>query len=313
MTRREWLWLAAGAGSAPAGAQEPTFRVDVRLVRLLATVKDQRGAPVGGLAREDFQIADNGVAQEVALFERHTEQPLSVALLMDASASTGKELKFQLDSVRKFLGAMFREGNPKDTVSFYTFNYEVVQAVGFSRRLTRFEEAMKNIKPEGGTSLYDALYIAAEDLEPRDGRHVIVVVTDGGDTTSAKKFQDALRAVHMADAAIYTILVVPIATEAGRNIGGENALETLSSQTGGRVFAPTIGAQLDRAFSDILADLRTQYLLGFYPRNVPKTKDRFHRLTLSVPGQGYRVVSRTGYFGEYEPDEPEPRRGPLKK
>ncbi|MDX2149982.1 MAG: VWA domain-containing protein [Bryobacteraceae bacterium] len=310
MTRRQWLALAASAASSHG--QDPTFKVDVRLVRLLVTVKDQRGAPVGGLTRDDFRVQDNGIPQELALFEKHTEQPLSVALLMDASASTGKELKFQLDSARKFLSAIFAEGNPDDAVSFYTFNYEVTQAVRFSRRLSRFESAMKAIKPEGGTSLYDALFVAAEDLEPRGGRHVIVVVTDGGDTTSVKKFPDALRAVHLADAAIYTILVVPVPTDAGRNTGGENALETLSSQTGGRVFAPTIGDPLDRAFADILADLRTQYLLGFYPRNVPRTKDPFHRLAVNVARPGLRVVSRTGYFGEADPQEPAPGRGPLR-
>ena len=99
---------------------------------------------------------------------------------------------------------------------------------------------------------------------------------------------------------IYSILVMPITNDAGRNIGGENALTTIGQRTGGRVFAPNLGPGLDRAFADILNDLRTQYLLGYYPKNVPLTSDPFHRLDIKARGD-LRVSSRNGYYGESTP------------
>lgn len=298
--------------SAPAqvASDPPVFRVDVKLVRLLVTVKNAAGELIGSLTRDDFTILDNGVPQEIALFERQTEQPLSIAVLVDTSASTAKDLKYEIESVRKFLRAIVNEGNPRDTVALYSFNWEVTLQSSFTRRLARLENALRRLKSEGGTSMYDAIYFAAKDLEHRDGRRVIVIVTDGGDTTSAKRYHQALEEVQLADCVIYPILVVPIPTEAGRNVGGENALTTLAQSTGGRVFTPSLGESLDAAFAEILRDLRTQYLIGFYPKNVPLTKERFHRLDVKVSQPGYRVQARTGYFGDYEKPAP-PTRGPA--
>jgi Ca-activated chloride channel family protein len=125
-----------------------------------------------------------------------------------------------------------------------------------------------------------------------------VIVTDGGDTVSHKKYHEALEAAQLADAVIYPIVVMPITNDAGRNIGGENALTTMAQGTGGRTFLPNLGPQLDAALTDIIRELRTQYLLGFYPKDVPLTKDRFHRLTLKVAMPGLRVLARNGYYGE---------------
>jgi Ca-activated chloride channel family protein len=168
----------------------------------------------------------------------------------------------------------------------------------FTRRQARLSNALKQVRPEGGTSLYDAIYLASEDLESRQGRHVIVVVTDGGDTTSRQSYRDALEAAHLADAVIYPILVVPITNDAGRNTGGEHALETLALGTGGRVFAPMVGAQLDQAFTDILRDLRTQYLVGYYPRDIPADAPRFHAVRVELARKDLRAATRAGYYGD---------------
>jgi Ca-activated chloride channel family protein len=97
---------------------------------------------------------------------------------------------------------------------------------------------------------------------------------------------------------MYPVLVMPITNDAGRNIGGENALTTLSQGTGGRVFKPSDSAGLDRAFEDILRELRTQYLIGYYPKDVPPAKDRFHTLKVEVKSRNLRVITRSGYYGE---------------
>jgi Ca-activated chloride channel family protein len=282
-------------------AQEDVFRVDVRLVRLLVTVKDQNGQRVGSLERPDFKIYDNGAPQEVSVFERHTEQPLSISLLIDISASTAKDLKYEVESVKRFLSAVFREGNPGDRVRLYSFNDEIGRVTAFSKNMGMFDRELRRLHAEGGTSLYDALWVASRDLEDRDGRHVLVVVTDGGDTTSHKRYNDALEAAHRADAPIYAALVMPITNDAGRNIGGENALTTFAGSTGGKVFTPTIGAELDRAFTEILRDLRTQYLIGFYPKNLAPTRNRFHKLEVKLNKPELRAESRNGYYGDSVP------------
>lgn len=296
-------WLSAfSAGVWLAGAalsQQTVIHVDVSLVRVLATVKDPAGHLIGTLTKDDFTIRDNGAPQEVAVFEHHTDQPLSIAMLVDASGSTAKELKYETDSMVRFLKALFAEGNPDDAVGLYSFNYEIVRN-SFTRNAQSIERSLRTLKGEAGTSMYDAIYWASKDLERRRGRKVIVMVTDGGDTTSSHDFHAAVSAAQMADAVIYPVLVVPIPNEAGRNIGGENALTTMAQWTGGRVFAPTIGAALDQAFTDIIRELRTQYLLAFYPKNVPLTKDKFHKLEIQVRRPDLRVTARNGYYGESE-------------
>ena len=297
--------LALLAATA-AAAQQTVIRVDVNLVRVVATVKNAAGELVGSLEKGDFEILDNGKPQQIAVFERHTEQPLSVTLMIDTSGSTAKELKYELDSAGKFLKALLSEGNPQDAVALYSFNYQVVRHQFFTHNYGSLERSLKALKAEAGTALYDAVYLASRDLEDREGRHVMVIVTDGGDTASSKDFHGALRAAQMADTVIYPVLVMPITNDAGRNIGGENALTTMAAGTGGRVFAPSVGPELDRAFADIIRDLRTQYLLGFYPKDVPLTKNPFHALTVRVRHPDLRVSARNGYYGESEAQAGEP-------
>jgi Ca-activated chloride channel family protein len=296
VTRRSLITFPAAA----CAAQDPVIRVNVRLVRLIVTVKNHRGDAIGTLTKEDFRVLDSGIAQEVAVFERSTAQPLSVAVLIDISGSTAKDLRHETNSVQTFLKTLFGEGNPEDRAALYSFNWSVQRLVPYARKLDRFKKPLAHLMPEAGTSMYDAVHLAAEELEDRQGRKVMIVVTDGGDTTSAHTFRQALEMAHSADTVVYPILVVPIANAVGRNVGGENALEMLATGTGGRVFYPSGAKELDRSFAAILADLRTQYLLGYYPRNLPYTKERFHpvRVELTRPGEGLQVLSRNGYYGE---------------
>lgn len=297
ITRRSFLPLLA----APLAAQdqEPVFRVDVKLVRILATVKNNSGDLIGGLGKADFEVFDNGVRQELSVFERRTEQPLSIALLIDTSASTAIELKYEVESVQRFARAVLNEGNAADAIGLYAFNWETIELTEFTRSLQNIEGSLKTLKTGGGTSLYDAICFAADAVDDREGRHVIIIVTDGGDTTSARNFHQALEAAQRADSVMYPILVMPITNEAGRNIGGENALIQFAQGTGGRVFTPGERGAVDHAFAEIIRELRTQYLLGFYPKNVPPSKDAFHRLQIRLKQRPeLRVLARSGYYGE---------------
>lgn len=293
-------WFAIFVFMLPLAAQQlpsPIYKVDVKLVRLLVNVKDSQGGLVGSLDAKDFSVWDCDVPQSISVFERQTELPLSIAVLIDTSGSTGKDLRYETTSVEKFFKALIGEGNPKDAAALYSFNYDITLLQNFTRRSSRLTDNLRTLKPSGGTSLYDAISLSSRELSHRDGRHVIVIVTDGGDTTSHTKYPEALQAAHLADAVIYPILVVPIPNDAGRNTGGEHALYTIASGTGGRVFEPSVGAQLDQAFTDILRDLRTQYLLGYYPRNLPADAPRFHLVRVELSRQDLRPTTRTGYYG----------------
>jgi Ca-activated chloride channel family protein len=290
---------------AIAGAQDDAvFHSDVQLVRILATVKDANGALVGSLEKPDFAVRDNGVPQQISIFERQTDQPLSVAVLIDNSGSTAKDLKYETESVMRFVRAVLKEGNPEDAVSLYSFNWEIVRQNGFTRNPAVIEKSLRGLRGEAGTALYDAILMSARDIQDRKGRKILVIVTDGGDTVSRNDFNRAVEAAQLADAVIYPVLIVPITNDAGRNVGGENALTTFSLRTGGRVFQASLGAALDQSFDQILRDLRTQYLLAFYPANVPPSNDRFHMLDVSVGQPGLQVQSRNGYYGVAQASAP---------
>jgi Ca-activated chloride channel family protein len=282
-----------------APAQDAVFRSDVNLVRLIVTVKDAAGGLITDANRDDFAVYDNGVKQTVSVYERMTEQPLSVSLLIDTSGSTGIELRHEQDSVLHFITALLREGNPKDAAALYSFDTFVTLHCSFTHRVAPLERELQGLRSEAGTSMYDAIWLAGQDLEGREGRHIMVIVTDGGDTTSAKDFHAALEAAQLAEASVYPVVIIPITNPAGRNIGGEHALTTIAQRTGGRIFLPTTGAELENAFVELVHELRTQYLLGYYPKNVPHSDNRFHTTTVRLGRPGLRAITRTGYYGNY--------------
>jgi Ca-activated chloride channel homolog len=294
-----WLARTLPFTAALLFAQDPTFKTDVRLVHVIATVKNASGELVGDLQKDDFEIFDNGAKQEVAHFGRQTDQPLSVALLVDTSGSTAKDLAYETTSAAKFLDTLLGESNPADRVALFSFNYDIQQG-SFTRNYAGLERQLKTLKGEAGTSLYDAVFYAGKALEPRQGRKAIVIMTDGGDTTSTRDLTAALKSAQLADAVIYAVVVLPIMNASGRNTGGEHALEFMAKGTGGRTYYPGINAQLDKAFADIIRELRTQYVLEFYPKNVPLTKNPFHNLEVRTKSASLRVSARNGYYGESE-------------
>ncbi len=281
----------------PREAPTPSFQVDVRLVNVVATVKNTKGLPVGDLEREDFTVLAAGVPQQIAVFERQSDRPLSVVLLFDSSPSVAKELRFEQESAVRFIRSLLRSGaNSADRIAVYQFSDYVEEVQGFTASPARLEKGVFSIRISGGTSVYDALYLAAQKLGRREGRNVIVIITDGGDTTSSIKFAEALRAVQLADAVVYSIIVVPITNDAGRNLGGENALKTMSAATGGLAFLQYSERDLDKTFREIERDLRLQYVIGFYPQGIPAGSDRFHRIELRVNRPEVKVLARTGFF-----------------
>ena len=290
--------LAIAACAAAQESEAPVFTADVHLVSLPVTVKDARGAPVGDLEREDFRILESGERREITVFERRTDRPLSVVLLMDASLSTAVELRYERESAGRFLERLLGpDSRPGDAAAVFSFSSDVTILADFTRNQKELVGALGRVRPETGTSVYDAILLASQYLQQRDGRPVLVIITDGGDTTSGLKFDDALRAAHAAEAAIYPLIVLPIRSDAGRNRGGEHALITLAKHTGGEAFVQYGARDLDAAFDELLRNLRTQYLLGFYPADKGfNPADDFREVEVGVAREGAVVLARTGYF-----------------
>ena len=291
------LLFGTGARAQSPETQTPNFSINANLVRLLVSVRDgDTNAIVTNLEKSDFSVADNTAPQSITLFERNTSVPLSIALLIDTSGSTRKDLTFEKNSILRFLRALKQSGNPDDALAVYSFNWQIRLEVGYTRNEARVERALRTVHGEGGTSLYDAIYLASSDVADREGRHVMVIVTDGGDTVSYKKFPDAVKAAIRSDAILYPIVVIPIENDAGRNTGGEHALDTLSRTTGGRPFYPDSAGRLDEVFLDILHELRTQYLLGYYPKEATAGADRYHKVVVTTVKKNLKIVARTGYY-----------------
>ncbi len=292
------LCLAAQA-QAPDGRQkqEPTFRVNVRLVNVFATVTDGRGAPVAGLTKDDFRVFEDGVPQNISVFDQESELPLSIALAVDTSASTQRDFKLEVSSAKKFASSIMR---PVDQLSVFQITENVDQLTGFISSLKKIDEGIDSLRVGAGTSLYDAIFLCSEALIGREGRRVLVLITDGGDTTSSADYQRALRRAQQAEAIVYSIIVVPVASESGRNIGGEHALIQISKDTGGKYYYAEGIDRLDEAFRQISIELRTQYLLAYYS-NRQTAAAPFRTLEVQVnhqdsEGKQYEVRHRAGYY-----------------
>lgn len=284
------------SSSSEIASQAPDIKVDVKLVNVFITVTDEHGAPVADLKKENFDLQEDGKTQKVAVFDKESALPLSIVLDIDTSLSTRKDLPLELISARRFAHAILR---PVDALSLYEFSEIVNEVVPFTSDLKVIDRGIDRVHPGAATALYDALYLGAQALERRQGRKVIVVITDGGDTVSRVDYKEAVRAAQEAEAIVYSIIIVPIEASAGRDTGGEHALIQLSEDTGGKYFYATSMPQLDDAFRKISDELRTQYLLAYYPSQRYSDSD-FRRIEVKVEGasssSGFTVRHRTGYY-----------------
>jgi Ca-activated chloride channel family protein len=285
--------------TAPQRQSEPetTLKVDVNLVNVFVTVTDEHGAPVGGLTRDNFVLKEDDREQTIKVFDKESALPLSIALAIDTSLSTRHDLPLEQASAKRFAHEIMR---PVDALSVYAFSEYVNEAThGYTADLKRIDESIDHIRMGAATALYDAIFLASRALDLRKNRKVIVLITDGGDTVSKVDYKEAVRAAEEAEALVYSIIVVPIESSAGRETGGEHALIQLSEDTGGKYYYATSVAQLDDAFRKISDELRTQYLLAYYPSQRTSFSE-FRRIAVKVTGvpesAAYRVRHRAGYY-----------------
>ena len=289
------------AGKVPAD-KVPTIRVQTRLVNVAVNVVDAQGGPVGGLGREDFAIFEDGKAQKIAVFEKDSSTPLSIVLAIDASESVFGDERLERDAAKHFVNALLR---PQDELGLMDFADTVREIVPFTNDKKRIERGLGEMQHGDATALYDAVYLGCQRLagtREEDGRRrVMVLITDGVDTVKGTRYPQAVEQAQRAGAMVYSIIIVPVEADAGRNTGGEHALIQLANDTGGKYFYVTQKSDLEPAFARVSDDLRTQYLLGYYaPPGSGDTSFRRIGVRMKDPAlRGkYRLRYRTGYYGD---------------
>ncbi|GAB4229451.1 MAG: hypothetical protein Kow00109_00680 [Acidobacteriota bacterium] len=282
--------------SRRADEQEtPTFRTAVTVVTVPCIV-EERGEFASGLRAEDFELYDEGRRRPIDYFvyEGGEEaRPLTLALLLDTSGSLKGSLGFEQDSAVAFLEGVLR---PKvDMAAVIQFDSEISLVQDFTFDLDRLEQAIRQVRAGGATKLYDAVWVAVEDLLQHEvGRRVMVVLSDGDDTASQVKARDAIRKAQEFDVQIFGIGVrTPgFASNFGK-------LSEFARETGGLFFnSKNRPEDLERAFTKIHEALRHQYTLGFTPVPEPGVQGGFHELEVKVKRRGLKVRCREGYYAQ---------------
>ncbi|HXS76705.1 MAG TPA: VWA domain-containing protein [Terracidiphilus sp.] len=295
---RRLLFIALGGalGLRLLAQDDKPLRLDVKLVSIFVNVTDKTGAIVGDLTQDDFKVFEDGRPQKISVFERQSEMPLNLTLAIDTSSSTFKDRGIEQQAAKKFVHALIR---PQDKMSVVQFNTYADRLVDFTNNVAQIDRGLDHMRGAGGTALYDAIYASSTALGKREGRKVLVLVSDGGDTVKGSTYEDALEQALRNEVMIYSIIDVPIAASAGRDLGGEHAMITLAEQTGGKSFYAYEGG-LDRAFQRVSDDLRTQYMIGYYPRNQEPGRE-FHKIEVSIPraaADAFNIRHKTGYYGD---------------
>jgi Ca-activated chloride channel homolog len=269
------------------------IRVQTDLVDILASVTDANGRPIPDLTQDAFSLSEEGVPQKIERFEAQTNRPLDLALMVDSSMSAYKDMKFETEAAARFIQQVVRPG---DTLGVFEFDESVTQLSDFSDDVPKLQAAVRHIQLGAGTSIYDAVVLGSNALRrrPEGRRRAIVLVTDGGETTSVSKFEDARRTAVDSGTLLYTIIIRPVNNENGRNTAGEHALITITDSTGGAMFILDDMSQIGAMFDRIDRELRTQYLLGYYPEPAPPPGSYRH-VQLTVKGN-YVVRYRKEYL-----------------
>lgn len=309
---------AATAG-APLLAQQkppqddlPTIRVDVDLVSVMFSVRNRNKALVANLAKEDFEIIEDGKPQTLKTFTRETDLPLTIGLLVDVSGSQETLIPQEKSAAAQFFQQVLR---PKDMAFLISFgaDAELLQDSTNSVKLLkrgldglRLSTSVGGLHPgpvptasrPKGTIMYDAVYLAANDkLKTEVGRKAIVLITDGMDYGSSYKLRDAIEMAHKADTIIYSIYYVDPRMYYRGGMGGpsDGDLKKMSEETGGRLFHVSRSEGLEYIFQQIQEEMRSQYLISYSSSN--ETRDgAFRKLEIRPKDKSLKVQARKGYY-----------------
>ena len=307
----------AGQGVGRRAAQEPetagpTIRVDVSVVNVLCAVRDGKGRLISNLEKSDFEIREDGKRQQIVYFSQETKLPLTLGLLVDSSVSQQRLIGEEQRAAAAFFEQVL---TPQDAAFLVSFDITVDLLQNVTGSVNFLRRALGEIRvnsgggagsaggpfPQmqtGGTHLYDAVYLAADEVLRKEvGRKAVILITDGQDHGSKVKREEAIEMAQRTDAIIYAILFVDrgFYGYGGAGYTGEPVLKNMAEETGGRVFNARNDKELTAAFDQISSELRSQYSLGYSPNNVIRDGG-YRRLEVRVPSKGYRVQTRKGYY-----------------
>jgi len=307
MLRRQPLLFTVSlflATSMAPGQEEATFSADVRVVNVLASVRDKKGAFIRDLSKDDFTLLENGRPQEIRYFARETNLPLTLGLMVDTSMSQHRLLDAERGASYRFLDRMLRD---QDQVFIMQFD----MAVQLSQDLTSSRKQLEDTLPlvdtptrdelrmegmRGGTLLYDAIVRASNEImKKRTGRKALIVLSDGGENGSEATIEEAVDAAQLADTLIYSVLFADPAYQGFGGPDGASILRRLSKETGGGFYEVSKKQSIDQIFDRIQDELRSQYSLGYVP-DQPVTVSEFRRIRLTTKQPGLVVQARDRYW-----------------
>lgn len=297
--------------------QLPTFKSNVNVVNLFFNVKDKHGALIPNLTKGDFQVLEDGKPQMIKYFSAESNQPLTLGILIDSSASQTGVLPMEKEAGAEFLRDVIRS---KDLAFVISFDVNVDLLQDFTNSTRDLRSALNSAKINSGgaggglpglgggpfptstnprgTLLYDAIYLASHDkLANEVGRKAMIILTDGEDQGSQLRIKEAIEAAQKADALCYVILIADRGFYDSYSGGysGDRDMKKLTEETGGRIV--DVGnkfEKLKKAFADISAELRSQYNIGYTPTNA-KLDGSFRRIEIKT-NHDYRVQARKGYY-----------------
>ncbi len=290
-----------------------TFKAQVNVVNLFFNVKDKHGALIPNLTKDDFQVFEDGKPQTVKYFSSEANQPLTLGIMIDTSASQTRVLDIEQTSCAEFLHSVLR---PKDMAFVINFDVDVDLDQDFTNNIRELTRALNKMQinagvgggPPGlgggpvpttprGTLLYDAIYLGADEkLKSEVGRKAMIIFTDGEDQGSRLRVQDAIEAAQKADTICYVILIADRGFYGGFGYTGDSDMRKLAEATGGRVIE--VGnkqEKLKEAFDQIQNELRSQYNLGYTPSN-SKLDGTYRKIQIKAKGGEDKVQARQGYY-----------------
>lgn len=286
--------LVAVAGSSEA---QITFRGGVDLTTFAATVTDKKGNVVPDLTKDDFEILEDGKQQSIeylAQGDGEAAPPMHLGVMVDASGSMQNDMKLAQGAAIKFLNML----PAAQDITLVDFDTQVRITRYPQRDFARLVERIRQRKPDGFTALYDALGTYLDGADSLDGRKVLVMYTDGGDTRSALSLKETLTLLKASSVTVYAIGLVENTGSARAQM--QMTLRQMVEATGGEAFFPSVMKDVESAYDKVLTEINGQYHLGYQSSNTVKN-GAWRKVEIRLKRGDLRVRSRKGYFGPYKP------------
>jgi len=291
---------AAQTTNAPA-TQTPTFRAGVDLPTFGVTAMDRKGDYITDLSMDDFEIYEDGKKQSIKYFARGTEieygPEMHLGLLFDTSASMTEDIKLSRSAAVRFLNTL---SDAKD-MTLVEFDTEVHVAKYDQREFPRMVERIRNRPPDGETALWDAMGVYLDGASDDEGRKILVLYTDGGDTKSTIGFSDLMTLIRASDVTVYSVGFLSHSRSA---IEDRARLQQIADATGGQSFFPTTMKDVEASYDKVVSQIRAQYTIAYVPTNT-KPDGAWRKVEIKVTRpdlKGTKILSRHGYFAPYLED-----------